>query len=76
MSLWTADDEVVTPPSSARLDGAVDVELQRVCPGVRIEHGQLPTDPLVQGIVLRALTPTGLSAPPAPSQCRSLRAAG
>jgi triacylglycerol esterase/lipase EstA (alpha/beta hydrolase family) len=74
VSLWTADDEVVTPPSSGRLDGAVDVQLQQVCPGVRITHGELPTDPLVQGIVTRALGVEPLTAPPAPAQCSSLRA--
>ncbi len=74
VSLWTADDEVVTPPSSGRLDGAVDVELQRVCPGVRITHGELPTDPLVQGIVTRALAVEPLTAAPAPAQCATLRA--
>ena len=53
---WTTDDQVVQPPDSARLAGAVNVPLQSVCPGVSIQHGQLPTDPLVVGIVLRSLS--------------------
>jgi len=64
LSLWTTDDEVVQPPDSARLAGAVNVPLQSVCPGVLISHTQLPTAPLVVGIVLRTLATGRLSAPP------------
>jgi triacylglycerol lipase len=66
---------VVQPPDSARLPGAVNVPLQSICPGVSIGHGQLPTAPLVVGIVLRTLRSTGLI-PPQPSDCRSLQALG
>jgi triacylglycerol lipase len=76
LSLWTTDDQVVQPPDSARLPGAVNVPLQSVCPGAAITHGQLPTAPLVVGIVLRALRDRGVVAPPPPSQCQSLRARG
>jgi triacylglycerol lipase len=75
LSLWTTDDQVVQPPDSARLPGAVNVPLQSVCPGVTIQHGQLPTAPLVVGIVLRALRDTAVTAP-GPSQCQSLVALG
>jgi triacylglycerol lipase len=75
LSLWTTDDQVVQPPDSARLPGAVNVPLQSVCPGVTIAHGQLPTSPLVVGIVLRALHGTALT-PPRPSDCRSLQTLG
>jgi pimeloyl-ACP methyl ester carboxylesterase len=75
LSLWTTDDQVVQPPDSARLSGAVNVPLQSVCPGVSIGHGQLPTAPLVVGIVLRTLHSTALSSPRA-SDCRSLQALG
>jgi triacylglycerol lipase len=63
LSLWTTDDQVVRPPDSARLAGAVNVPLQTVCPGLVIQHGQLPVEPLVIGIVLRALGPGALTAP-------------
>jgi hypothetical protein len=72
MSIWTTMDETVTPPDSARLDGAVNVPLQTVCPGARIGHDELPTDRLVTGIVLRALGPAPLR-PPGPADCATLR---
>jgi len=75
LSLWTTDDQVVQPPDSARLTGAVNVPLQSVCPGASIGHGQLPTAPLVVGIVLRALH-GGAITPPRPSDCRSLQDLG
>jgi triacylglycerol lipase len=55
MSLWTTDDQVVTPPESARLAGAINVPVQSVCPGERISHSQLPTNPVVTAIVLQAI---------------------
>lgn len=75
LSLWTEDDQVVRPPDSARLAGAVNVPVQAVCPGAVIEHGQLPSDPLVIGIVLRALGPGPLAAP-GPADCATLRSLG
>jgi triacylglycerol lipase len=76
LSLWTTDDQVVQPPDSARLPGAVNVPLQSICPGVTIQHGQLPTAPLVVGIVLRTLRQSGGLAVPKPSDCRLLLTLG
>src|SRR5262249_55187980 len=75
LSLWTADDETVTPPDSARLAGATNVQLQSVCPDEVVRHGELPTDPLVTGIVLRAIAPDPL-VPPTPADCAILRREG
>jgi triacylglycerol lipase len=75
LSLWTEDDEVVQPPDSARLPDAVNVPLQSVCPDDSIQHGQLPSTPLVIGIVLRALFSSRLAAPAA-ADCQSLLALG
>jgi triacylglycerol lipase len=75
LSMWTTSDQVVQPPDSARLPGAVNVPLQAVCPDVVIQHGQLPTDPLVTGIVLRSLGKVPLEVP-GTSQCQSLQALG
>jgi len=75
LSLWTENDKTVTPPDTAQLDGAVNVPLQRVCPGVEIAHSQLPADPLVTGLVLRALGTSPLAAPGS-TDCGRLRAEG
>jgi triacylglycerol lipase len=64
----------VTPPSSSRLEGAVDVRLQAVCPDDRVDHSGLPDDPLVAGVVVRALAPTPLTSAPRPTECKKLRA--
>ncbi|SDQ45698.1 Triacylglycerol esterase/lipase EstA, alpha/beta hydrolase fold [Quadrisphaera sp. DSM 44207] len=75
-SVWTATDEVVTPPVTSRLEGAVGVELQAVCPGARTGHGALPVDPLVVGLVQEALDEQPLAAPPPAEACDDLRSAG
>jgi triacylglycerol lipase len=75
MSIWTTDDETVDPPDSARLTGAVNVIAQSVCPDATISHGQLPTDPLITGIVLRAIGSGPLTAPTA-ADCAALRSTG
>jgi triacylglycerol esterase/lipase EstA (alpha/beta hydrolase family) len=68
LSIWTERDETVTPPDSARLDGAVNVALQQVCPGNQAAHGDLPTDPAVTELVLQAL---GTSPLETPTECLS-----
>lgn len=73
LSIWTADDETSTPPETARLSGAVDVAVQSVCPGARVGHGGLPTDPVVTGMVLQAISAQPLAAG---GECAALRAAG
>jgi triacylglycerol esterase/lipase EstA (alpha/beta hydrolase family) len=65
-SIWTTGDELVTPADSARLTGAVDVAVQDVCRGRQVTHGQLPTDPAVQQLVLEAL---GTEPPHRPAGC-------
>ena len=75
LSLWSADDQTVQPPDSARLSGAVNVPLQSVCPGVTVQHSQLPTAPLVVGLVLRTLSAGRVTAP-SPADCASLESLG
>ena len=73
VSIWTTTDQVVTPPESARLAGASGLTVQSVCADDQVEHGQLPTDPAVQGLVVRALAATPWTVP-GPADCASLRA--
>ena len=72
-SIWTAQDQTVVPPTSAQLPDAVGVPVQSVCPDEQVSHGQLPTDPVVVGMVLQALGTAPLAASDT-SQCSALRA--
>jgi triacylglycerol lipase len=71
VSIWTTQDETVTPPESARLEGALELPVQSVCADARVDHGDLPRDPLVQAMVLEQL---GVAAPAAlgPDDCARL----
>ena len=71
VSIWTEQDQTVTPPESARLEGAIELSVQSVCAGARVSHGDLPRDPLVQAMVLEQL---GVAAPAAlgPDDCARL----
>lgn len=64
VSIWTDDDRVSTPPDTAQLDGALDVEVQQVCPSHHVTHGELPGDPVVVAMVLDELRPTPTRPPP------------
>jgi hypothetical protein len=68
LSVWTATDRTVTPPDSARLEGAIDLPIQSVCPQAHIGHSQLPTSPVVTAIVLQAIGP-GPIRRPGPAVC-------
>jgi len=64
VSIWTTLDETVTPPDSARLEGALGIVVQDVCADSRVTHSGLVTDPLVARIVaeqLRSTPPVQLS---------------
>lgn len=55
VSIWTTDDRIVLPPDSARLDGALNMTVQSVCSSATVSHEHLPTDPLVENMVIAEL---------------------
>ena len=62
--LRSTSDRVVVPTDTAELEGALNVEVQEVCPATRTSHGDLPGDP----VTLRVLAGTlGAGRPMAPS---------
>ena len=65
LSLWTSDDQVVTPPDSARLAGAIDVPVQTVCPALAVSHSAMPSNPAVINMVLAAVGRAPLARPTA-----------
>jgi triacylglycerol esterase/lipase EstA (alpha/beta hydrolase family) len=71
VSIWTTQDQTVTPPDSALLDGALNVTVQSVCSGAQVGHGDLPRSPLVQEIVLAELA-AGEPAELGPADCGRL----
>jgi triacylglycerol lipase len=73
VSIWSSQDLVVSPPDSARLAGARNVVVQRICPGRAVDHGQLPTDAVVGALVLRALDVRPFVTP-GPHECAALSA--
>ena len=68
VSVWTNQDQVVTPPDSARLDGALNIPVQSVCADAQLDHSGLPRDRLVQALVLAALAPARPTQP-TPADC-------
>ncbi|MGH2809152.1 MAG: alpha/beta fold hydrolase, partial [Actinomycetota bacterium] len=56
VTVWTDDDETVTPPDSAVLDGALNIKIQDVCPGAEVSHGDVAHHLAVLGIIVTTLT--------------------
>jgi triacylglycerol lipase len=55
ITVRTNEDTVVTPPDSARLEGALNIEVQGPCPEATTTHGDLPGDPVVLATVTAVL---------------------
>ena len=68
VAIWTSDDQIVVPPASGELDGALSFSVQSVCPGLTVTHGDLPRTDAVVAMTLAAL---GTSEPtvPGPGVC-------
>ncbi len=56
VSIWSTEDEVVVPPDSASLQGALNMTVQSVCPAAQVSHGDLPSSPIVDAMVAAELT--------------------
>ena len=54
VTVRSTSDRIVVPTDTAELDGAVNLEVQELCPGAATSHGDLPGDP----VTLRALAAT------------------
>ncbi len=65
VTVRTADDRIVTPSESAVLDGALNIEVQQLCPAATTSHGGLPGDPVVLDTMRIAL---GVAPPRAPAE--------
>lgn len=72
VSIWTTDDQVVTPPDSASLNGGVDIPMQNVCADVQLGHGDLPVSPLVIAAVRLEIAATPV-VPLTSADCQRLR---
>ncbi len=68
VALWTEDDKTVVPPDSGSLDGALDLDLQDVCPGLTAGHPDVPRTPAVIAIV-EAVLGAGAPSTPGPAVC-------
>jgi triacylglycerol lipase len=51
-TIWSATDGVVTPASSAQLEGALDVRVQDVCPGLTLDHLQMLGAPVPEMVAV------------------------
>lgn len=69
VALWTEDDKTVVPPESGALEGTLGYAVQSICPGLVVDHGDMPRTPAVIAMVESAV---GTSAPVRPdaSVCR------
>jgi len=71
VSIWSTDDEVVLPPDSARLAGALNMTVQSVCADAHVPHSDLPTNRVVESMVALELG-AGPPVPLSPADCRRL----
>ncbi|HET6166219.1 MAG TPA: hypothetical protein VFE07_05280 [Marmoricola sp.] len=61
VSMWTDQDKVVVPPTSAKLDGALNFSVQSICPDLTVAHLGMTANPVVVAMVqeeLGSATPT------------------
>jgi triacylglycerol lipase len=71
ISLWTTHDDVVLPADSAVLNGARNIQIQSVCANSVVNHSGLPSDHLVDAMVLAQLS-AGPTVALGPADCARL----
>ena len=72
VSIWSTNDKVVVPPSSASLAGALNMTVQSICADEEPGHTDIPTNPVVDNMVVAELA----AGPPVPltaADCARLR---
>ncbi|HEY3714606.1 MAG TPA: hypothetical protein VGL39_08775 [Jatrophihabitantaceae bacterium] len=62
VSIWSTNDKVVVPPSSASLAGALNMTVQSICADENPGHTDIPTNPVVDNMVVAELA----AGPPVP----------
>jgi triacylglycerol esterase/lipase EstA (alpha/beta hydrolase family) len=67
-TIRSSSDQTVTPIESAKLDGALNLRIQGLCPGSTTSHGALPGDPVVLS-ALRSVLGTGTMTAPTKVSC-------
>ncbi len=68
ITVRTDNDTTVTPTSSAKLEGALNLRVQDFCPTLQTPHAGLPGDPVVHA-ALPVVLGTGAPRAPAPLKC-------
>jgi triacylglycerol lipase len=66
-TIRSTSDQVVTPVNSATLTGALNIEVQDICPRSTAAHGELPRNPVVLGALTSVL---GVAAAHPPTNVR------
>ena len=51
VALWTTDDKTVVPPASGSLEGALEMPIQGLCPGLVLAHGDVPRSATVAALL-------------------------
>jgi len=75
LNLWSTRDHIVGE-STAQLPGVLNIPVQSICPKNKSSHVSVSSDPVVVGIVLKALAQAPITAAPTQQDCAALRKSG
>jgi len=65
VTVRTQNDQTVTPPQSAELQGALNVAVQQLCPGATTSHGELASSSATLAVLAEVLGPEAPRVPEA-----------